>query len=53
MSSTTIQLPEGFVSNILESAGGIFTTFSGVITLIVGVLLAALVIEIIIGALRK
>lgn len=49
----TIEMPGGFIENLLGHATGIITNFSPYITLVLGVLLAAVVIEIIIGSLRK
>lgn len=46
-------LPENFATTTLAYVGTIFSDLSGLIFLIVGVLLAALVIEIIFGILRK
>jgi len=50
--STMIQLPDNFVTNMMASASSLFTNFSGLITAIVGVLLGVVVIELIIGAIR-
>jgi hypothetical protein len=53
MTTTTINLPSGFVSDILNNANALFSSFSGYITLIIGIILAAVVIEILIGVLRR
>jgi len=51
--ATTINLPSGFVGDILSNANALFSSFSGYITLIIGIILAAVVIEILIGVLRR
>jgi len=48
-----IALPEGFVTDITNNIGTILSDLGGYVALILGVLLGALVIEIIIGAIRK
>jgi len=53
MATTTINLPSGFVGDILNNANALFSSFSGYITLIIGIILAAVVIEILIGVLRR
>ena len=53
MSTSSIQLPTDFISGILTQTTTMLSNFSGYITLIVGILLAVVVIEIIIGAIRK
>jgi len=50
---TIITLPEGFVGDITDNIGTILSDLSGYLTLIIGVVLGAVVIEIIIGAIRK
>jgi len=51
--SDTINLPPNFNDVIWTQAGLLFTSFSGYIELIVGVILATIVLEIIVGVLRK
>lgn len=51
--TSTIALPTDFVANVLNFSQNLFTSWSGYITLIVGVILAALVLDIIIGALHR
>ena len=46
-------MPSGFVDNVLTFSNGLFNSFAPYIAMIVGVILAALVLEIIIGALKK
>lgn len=53
MTTSTIQLPANFVEYSLNNATNLLASFGGYITLIVGVLLAVIVIEILIGALKK
>jgi len=48
-----IPLPSGFVSDILGNVGTIISDLSSYLTLIISVILAALVLDIIIGAIRK
>jgi hypothetical protein len=48
-----IPLPAGFVNEITTNLGTILTDLDAYLTLIIGVILAVLVIEILIGALRK
>jgi len=48
-----ITLPENFVSSITTNMGQIITDLSPYLTLIIGVILGALVIRVIIGALHK
>jgi hypothetical protein len=50
--SDTIALPTGFVDMIWGQAALLFTSFAPYIATIVGVILAALVIDIVIGALH-
>jgi hypothetical protein len=50
--SSSISLPSDFNANIWAQAQALFTGFAGYIELIVGVILAAIVLEIVIGALR-
>jgi len=50
MSSSSIELPTGFASNILATANTTFSNFSSYIIMILGILLAAVVIEILISA---
>lgn len=47
-----ITLPTDFIANIGDSASGFLGTLSPIVTLVLGVLLAAVVIEIIIGSMR-
>lgn len=51
-SSSTVQLPANFTSLLVAQVSDLIGNFSGLIILISSVLLAAVVIEIIIGALR-
>lgn len=53
MSTSTIQLPTDFIANVLAQATALLGNLGGYIALIVGVLLAVLVIEILIGAIKK
>ena len=48
-----IPLPAGFIDDILANVGTILTDLGGYITLIISVILIGLVLEIIIGAIRK
>lgn len=48
-----ITLPEGFVGNITATMSSLFTDLSGYITLILGVVLGAIIIDVVIGAIRK
>lgn len=48
-----ITLPSNFVASTTATMGDLFTDLGSYITLIIGVVLAVLVIEIIIGVLRK
>jgi len=48
-----INLPEGFVGNITATMSSLFTDLSGYITLILGVVLGAIIIDVVIGAIRK
>lgn len=48
-----ITLPTGFLDDIYAVISTLFTDLSGYIALVVGVLLGALVLEIVIGAIRK
>jgi len=50
--TSTIQLPESFTSNIVTQVTNLLGNFSSYITLIVGVLLAVVVIEILIRAIH-
>jgi len=51
--TSTFVLPDGFATSIWSQASDIFGTLSPVVILIVSVLVATLIIEIVIGALRK
>jgi len=53
MSTSTIQLPSGFTSGIIAQVTALFGNFSDVVTLILGVLLTAIIIDIIVGSLRR
>jgi len=53
MSTSTIQLPTSLVADIITQVTALLSNFSGYITLILGVILAAVVIEILIHSLRK
>jgi hypothetical protein len=52
-----ITLPENFISgassSVFSYVGQIFTDFSGLITAIVGILLGLIVLEIVVGVIRK
>lgn len=50
--SDTIQLPANFTSDILAQATALLNSLGGFVTLIVGVLLALVVVEFVIGAIR-
>ncbi len=50
--TTTVQLPSNFTADILAQATALLTSMEGYISLIVGVLLALVVIEFVIGAIR-
>ncbi len=52
-STSTIQLPTGFVVDVLSNTTSFLSNFSGYTTLIISVLLGVVVIEILIGAIRK
>jgi hypothetical protein len=52
-STTTFSLPPDFNDNIISNMTNILTPLSPYIELIIGVVLAAVVLEIIIGALKK
>jgi len=47
-----ITLPNDFVGNIASSTNDTISSFSGYITLIIGIVLAGVVLELIIGAVR-
>ena len=47
-----IVLPNDFVANIASSSNDMISSFANYITLIIGVVLAGLIIEMIIGAIR-
>lgn len=51
--TTTIALPSDFNANIWGNVTSIITALAPFIELILGVILAAVVIEVIIGALKK
>jgi len=53
MSTTTITIPASFVPSVLVVAGDTIGQLSGITTLIIGVLLAVVVVEILIGIFRK
>ena len=53
MPTSSVSLPPDFTANIWTQANALFTGFSSYIELIIGVILAAVVIEIIISAIRK
>jgi uncharacterized membrane-anchored protein YhcB (DUF1043 family) len=46
-------LPSNFVASTTQSASELFTNLAPYITLIVGIMLGVVVIEILVGALRK
>lgn len=52
-STSTVQLPAGFTAGFLGIATDTLSNFSGYITIVIGVLLSVVVIEILIGAIRK
>jgi hypothetical protein len=49
---TFISLPNNFTENIASSSSDMISSFAPFIILVIGVLLAGVVIEIIIGAIR-
>lgn len=49
---TIITLPEGYATTTLGYVGEVFSDLSGLILIIVGVLIGAVVIEIVVGAIR-
>jgi len=51
--TSTIQLPATFVADVLSKATDTLSNLSGYITLLLGVLLGVLVVEILIHTLRK
>jgi len=51
--TSTIQLPASFSSEVITQVTNLLSNFSSYITLIVGVLLAVVVIEILIGAIHR
>lgn len=51
--SSSIQLPSNFTANIWAQAQDLFNGTQSYVTLIVGTILATIVIEILIGALKK
>ena len=48
-----ITLPEGFATDIMANASALFSDLSSYTTLIIGVVLAAVVIEVVIGAIKR
>lgn len=52
-SSSTITLPGNFTTDIWAQAQNLFTGVSSYVVMIVGTILATIVIEILIGALKK
>lgn len=50
---TIIPIPSNFVPNIISNVGEVISDLSGYTTLLIGVILGVVVIEILIGALRK
>jgi len=51
-STSTIQLPVSFTSDLIAMVSATISNFSGYVTLIISILLAAVVIEILIDAIR-
>lgn len=51
--TSTIDLPAGFTDNILSQATSFFGSFSPYVILVIGLLMAVVVIEVLIGALRR
>lgn len=49
---TFISLPNDFVGNIASTTNDTISSFSNYITLILGIILAGVIIELIIGAVR-
>jgi hypothetical protein len=49
---TLITLPNDFVGNIASSTNDMISSFSSYVVLIIGVVLAGVVLELIIGAIR-
>lgn len=52
-STSSIQLPANFTSDVLSQATDFLGNLSGYLTLVIGVILGVVVIEILIHALRK
>jgi hypothetical protein len=52
-STSSIDLPPNFNSDVWLQASALFTSFGSYITMVFGVILAATVLEIIIGSLHK
>ena len=50
---TIIPIPTNFVADIISNMGQVISDLSGYTTLLIGVILGVVVIEILIGALRK
>ena len=48
-----ILIPDNFVASTTQYIGQIFSDFSGLISLIVGILLGLLVLEIVVGIIKK
>lgn len=53
MSTSSIQLPPNFNSDILTQATTLLSNFSGYITLIIGIILGVVIIEILIAAIKR
>jgi len=52
-STSSIQLPADFNANILSQATAFLSNLSGYLTLIIGILLGLVAVEIIIGVIRR
>ena len=50
---TIIAIPANFVSDIISNMGQVISDLSGYTTLLIGVILGVVIIEILIGAVRK
>lgn len=50
---TIITIPGTFVSDIIDNVGEVISDLSGYTTLLIGVILGVVIIEILIGAVRK